>query len=213
MKDFDTLSLYQYRRLCRPLPLPTRIQVIDFVAHVSRAHSWYKHLRQQKVPFHFFLDRSAGYDKVFLPDGTVERQVRTAQGFHHSWIPTSEYRQSFGHLAFSCAQSTGAGDLIQKRGPIYSTDGLPVVWDWPRSRLIRVPTEILQCATAHLNRGFYGGHSKWQFRCALSACETMLEAVKQAPSRRTLAWPWTFRLAPFCPTRLQPPARRLSGLS
>src|SRR5690349_8829634 len=96
-------TMAAYAELVRPLPPPTQQQMQAFADFVSNAHSWYKHLLPLPpgVPMQFFLDPAAGLQLSVLPDGSVTAGPRAKPGFHYSWLPTADYRERFGHLAFS----------------------------------------------------------------------------------------------------------------
>ena len=115
------LSLAAYRACVANLERPTRAQMEAFAEFVCQAHSWYKHL-----PFYppgkslqFFLDPAAGMDLFFNASG-VDAAPRDVTGFHYSSIPTRDYRERFGCLAFSrsteaftasCAEGSAAATM------------------------------------------------------------------------------------------------------
>ena len=109
------LSLATYKELVSSLPVPTPLQMEQFAEYVSRAHSWYKHipLLPPGLPFQFYLDPGAGMELEQRPDGKLKASPRLKHGFHYSWIPTDQYRERFGDLAFS--QSSGPA--------VFSLDG------------------------------------------------------------------------------------------
>lgn len=97
----------EYVEACRVLPVPSQKQMRNFVDHVARAHSWYKHL--PLIPpgshFCFFLDPNSGCDLVIARGKTRYRQ-RRKRGFHYSDLPTRHYRKSFGYLEYSTRSGT-----------------------------------------------------------------------------------------------------------
>jgi hypothetical protein len=59
----------------------------------------------------FFLDPAAGCDRVQRQDGSWEAVTREVRGFHHAAIPTRDYRERFGLLAFANGRSLRSGSL------------------------------------------------------------------------------------------------------
>ena len=102
------LSLSEYKALARSPPVPTPLQLRHFAEFVAGAHSWYKHLPllPARAPLQFFLDPAAGMQLTQAADGSVTAALRDRQGFHYSWLPTAEYRERFGYLAFSKSSGT-----------------------------------------------------------------------------------------------------------
>ncbi len=92
------------------LPPPTEEQIVDFVAFVAGAKSWYKHLPAcpPGAPMHFYLDPNAGRDRLRRWGHQVMYRDRTeyTEQFHYSWMTTEEYRRRFGYLAFCCSEVT-----------------------------------------------------------------------------------------------------------
>jgi hypothetical protein len=144
------LSLARYVDLLAGVPLPTREQKENFVEYVSHAHSWYKHLPlcPPGVPFHFFIDKYAGWDRTTFSDGTWTFEERTEDGFHYSQIPTKSYRESFGHLGFS--SEAGSTVLLIGQWPMVvprdQTAGVP---DYD-SLMCGLPAEIMGAGMARL---------------------------------------------------------------
>jgi hypothetical protein len=99
-----------YRQRVVDLPLPTAAQIDDFVAFVSEAKSWYKHLpaRPPGSPMFFYLDPHAGQDRLRRWGHRVLYRDRTdsTQKLHYTWMTTADYRRRFGHLAFCCLHAT-----------------------------------------------------------------------------------------------------------
>jgi hypothetical protein len=85
-----------------------------FADHVSRAHSWYKHLPwfPPGKRFQLFLDPAAGMQRTVMRSGEIRysKRHRDEQRYHYSLIPTEQYLANFGHLAF--AQSVGTSVSI-----------------------------------------------------------------------------------------------------
>jgi len=137
-RRLPSLTLAQYMDAIAEVPLPTAQQREDFVEYVSHAHSWYKHLGYNLpgVPFYFFVDKYAGWDRVAFRE-------RTEQGPHYSQIPTEQYRTRFGHLAYSPDPSTtpflsGIEPVVLPRDPLRR------VWRYG------LPAEILEAGLAHV---------------------------------------------------------------
>lgn len=124
--ELPEMDLDAYRHWIREASRPTRTQIKAFVDYVAGARSWYKHLPLMRpgVPVQFYIDPYAGMDRLVLATGEIRLRERTHQigAFHYSWMPTAEYRERFGCLAFSCA----------KGSPLFTDevlDGEPVLVD------------------------------------------------------------------------------------
>lgn len=111
--SLPSMSLEDYRRQIQALPALTRAQRDAFPHFVADAHSWYKRLPLlgPGSPFVLFLDPAAGCDRVQRVDGSFEGVPREVSGFHYTAIPTKEYRESYGCLAFASGQSLRSGSL------------------------------------------------------------------------------------------------------
>lgn len=136
------LDLEAYRRLVGGLPALTRAQRDAFPDHVANAHSWYKRLPLlgRGKRFVFFLDPAAGCDRVQRSDGSWEAVLRERRGFHYSAIPTGDYRERFGHLAFASGQSLRAGSFVG--GALRVETGLGAVVLDQEGAFCFVPEEI-----------------------------------------------------------------------
>lgn len=143
------LSLDDYRALVSKLPSPTEEQMRAFATFVCGAHSWYKHLPMYPPgrPFQFFLDPGSGMDLNFN-DGRVEATPRLVKGFHYSWIPTSQYRERFGHLAFSRPGGTTVYRQTSDGTATAVSDDVPSVYDAETQSLRRIPQEVLGAGRA-----------------------------------------------------------------
>ena len=96
------LSSAEYLELVDKLPLPTDEQITRFVDYVSHARSRYKGPIEPPGGRVFcYLDRYAGYDTIRDEHGQARPESRASTGSHYSDIPTSEYRASFGCLAYT----------------------------------------------------------------------------------------------------------------
>lgn len=106
------------------------------------AHSWYKRLPLlgPGKRFVFFLDPAAGCDRRQRDDGSFEAVPREAQGFHHSAIPTREYRDRFGFLAFANGRSLQSGSFIEGTLRLESGFGAVVIDEEGACR--SVPEEV-----------------------------------------------------------------------
>lgn len=136
------LNLKAYRRLLRNQLVPTRMQRESFPFFVAKAHSWYKRIPPLSPgePFVFFLDPAAGFDRVPQPAGSWTTSVREQQGFHHAAIPTWQYRDRFGNLAFACAQSMRTGTFAS--GPLRIQTGFGACLIDEVGALRRLPVEV-----------------------------------------------------------------------
>jgi len=148
-----TLELGAYVSLVRVLPKPTSEQMATFADHLSRAHSWYKHLPwfPPGQRFQVFLDPAAGMQRTVTRSGEICYSKRDKQGHHYSWIPTEQYLSNFGHLAF--AQSAGTSvSLISTDGTRkVPSDDEALVYNPQREQLCRPPQEILDAGAAFVS--------------------------------------------------------------
>ncbi len=149
---YPRLVLDEYRALVSGLVRPARQQMEDFAQYVSNAHSWYKHLPllPPGAPFSFRLDPAAGMQRILDGNGTLRAEPLEQGAFHYSSLPTAEYRERFGYLAFSQAGGTTV-TLVAKDGTrMMPSDGTDVVLDLHLHRLVGIPIEILEAGTARL---------------------------------------------------------------
>jgi len=144
-----TLALAEYLNLLSGVPLPTAQQRSEFAEFLSTVHSWYKHLPPNLPgePFHFFIDKYAGCDRLLHENGTAVLVERGERGFHYSDLPTTEYRSRFGYLAFSC--SSGTTVFVAGWPLVYSRDKVAAV-PGDDGKMYGVPREILEVGEAHL---------------------------------------------------------------
>ena len=70
--------------------MPSPEQVQDFVDHVCRAHSWYRHLSLA----------TGGEFAFFLADGAGAGYSIEHPRLHYTWKTTDEYRARFGRLDY-----------------------------------------------------------------------------------------------------------------
>ena len=149
IRQTPTIKLTDYVALAASLPPPTQQQKENFAHFVSRAHSWYKHIPfwPPGVPFHFFIDPSAGCERRVSIFGKVKVRPRLKAGFHYSWIPTAAYRERFGYLAYSCGAGTRAFD-VQFGFLVTPADDFAGV---PKDgRLYGLPSEVRKAGSARL---------------------------------------------------------------
>jgi len=151
-KDAEVVPcpLSRYLEIIGEIPLPTLQQKENFAAFVAHAHSWHKHLPllPPGVPFHFYLDKYAGCDRV-LTEGTTTTYVeRKKQGFHYSAIPTDEYRTRFGYLAFSCNAGSSVM-LVSKRQVVVPDDKVGMISS-DDAQPCGLPLEILEAGVVQL---------------------------------------------------------------
>jgi hypothetical protein len=93
----------RYLQAVAHLPLPTAAQTADFTAHVLGARSWYKHIPRihPAARLILFLDPDAGTQLIITPNGEEIHPLLTAEDcWHHSQLPTAEYRRRFGHWSY-----------------------------------------------------------------------------------------------------------------
>jgi hypothetical protein len=131
------LTLPRYRALVNSnsLTMPTLLQMQQFAEFVSGAYSWYKHLPllPPGQPLQFFLNPAAGMQLI---------------RFHYSWLPTTEYRDRFGYLAFS-----------------RSSDDVPSVFDFTTGTAFQLPEEVVQAGRAFVSGIVHtlgADHRLWQ---------------------------------------------------
>ncbi len=151
--DRPLLTLPQYRVLVRSLPRPTLVQMQQFALFVSNAHSWYKHLPYLPPgePFQFFLDPGAGMQLTVSPQGSVEAIPRAECGFHYSWLPTAEYRDRFGYLAYSRSVGTSFSERLGDGTWRISSDTASSVYDSTTRSLCPLPEAVLTVGRAFVS--------------------------------------------------------------
>ena len=120
-----------------------------FAKFVCGAHSSYKHLPYYPPgkPLLFFVDPAAGMDLTFHTD-RVEATPRLERGFHYSWIPTHEYREKFGHLAFSRTSGTTVYRVAADCTVLAPGDDVPAIYDPVARSLRRLPAEVVAAGVA-----------------------------------------------------------------
>jgi hypothetical protein len=147
------LRLSEYRALVRSLPVPTPLQVRHFAEFVAGAHSWYKHLSLLRAnePLQFFLDPAAGMQHTHAADGSVTAAPRYARGLHYSWLPTAEYRERFGYLAFSKSSGTSVSLQSADGSRQIAADDVPCVYDPAARASYQLPEEALMAGRAFIS--------------------------------------------------------------
>lgn len=143
------MTFADYRSIVAGLPAPTAVQIENFARFVCEAHSWYKGLPLYRPGTRFcvFIDPLAGYDRVSSP-GELRFAVREKQGFHYSAIPTREYRDRFGYLAYACLAGADAGWTAANHGPAPEDEVATVANQHGRLRLL--PPEVIRAGTVRL---------------------------------------------------------------
>ena len=155
-EDRPSLGREEYEMLVAELPMPRKRQMREFAAYVASANSWHEHLPllPDGAAFRFYLDPFAGMDRVLMPDGTAVfvRRDADAHRFHPAWIPTAEYRERFGCLAFACAAGSRFVKPVKVETDDASFEGLldnnfnhAIVWV-PR-KPFGLPDPILRAGT------------------------------------------------------------------
>lgn len=161
------LTLPQYRALVTSLTMPTLLQMQQFAEFVAGAHSWYKHLPllPPGQPLQFFLDPAAGMQLVAKSGGIVEATPRIERGFHYSWLPTTEYRDRFGYLAFSRSSGTSVSLLLRDGSQLIESDDVASVFDFTIRTACQLPEEVIQAGGAFISGIVHtlgADHRLWQ---------------------------------------------------
>ena len=151
--DKPLLTLPQYRVLVRSLPRPTLVQMQQFALLVSHAHSWYKRLPYLPpgAPFQFFLDPGAGMKLTVRPQGSVDARPHAKCGFHYSGLPTAEYRDQFGYLAYSWIADTSFAQRFGDGPRRIRSDTAPFVYDVSTQSLCPLPAPVLEAGRAFVS--------------------------------------------------------------
>jgi hypothetical protein len=144
--------LQEYVSLFRAFPKPTIDQMWAFAHHVSRAHSWYKHLPllPPGSPFSFFCDPGAGMQRTIERDGSIQVLERHERGFHYSWLPTPEYRTKFSCLAFARPRGTSVS-LMQGGRHLVPSDNSARFYHPGKAQIMTVPTFIVRLGTSYVS--------------------------------------------------------------
>jgi hypothetical protein len=150
-------AVAQYLALTRELPRPTPSQMEAFALHVSGAHSWYKHLPWYPPgkPFYIYLDPAAGMERRRSESGDWVVSDRQVRGFHYSWLPTADYLDQFGHLAFAQAHATVVSLRLSDGTRVAPSDDSPTYHDPLNGQLRPVPEPILAAGTAMVSAIIY----------------------------------------------------------
>lgn len=161
------LSLADYRACIATLDRPTATQMEEFAEFVCQAHSWYKHLPfyPPGKPMQFFLDPAAGMDLLFH-GGAVDAVAREVTGFHYASIPTCEYRQRFGFLAFSRSNGTTVYKMASDGTVLAPADDAPAIHDVTTHALRPLPAEVVEAGMAPISGLVHRAscHAAWVLR-------------------------------------------------
>jgi hypothetical protein len=142
----------RYRRITSRLPRPTPEQIDAFVAYVSDAHSWYKHLPWRRcVPFVVYLDPGAGRDRVVGADGRLSVARREVRGFHHSALATDIWRERFGHLNYAQSNATQGVTLAEGGVSRSMGDNSALIFDPADDAVLPLPPQALQIGEVRLS--------------------------------------------------------------
>lgn len=168
------LTLPQYRVLVKSLPRPSLLQMQQFAKFVSNAHSWYKHLPYLPPgePFEFFLDPGAGMQLAVTRQGSVDAIPRTKCGFHYSWLPTAEYRDRFGYLAYSRSAGSTFSQLLKDGTCLISSDIGSAVYDPTAHSLLQLPAKVRNAGRAFVSGVAHTGGTDprlWQWMAEANA--------------------------------------------
>jgi hypothetical protein len=150
-------QINEYVELVKALPKPTCNQMRAFAHHVSKAHSWYKHLPSppEKAPLYFYLDPGAGMHRQ-LVNGSMQTIVSDKRGYHYSILPTHEHREKFGYLAF--ARSCGPSVLKDVPGSwSVPSDETATFYHPERARIYPIPRVLLVLGTCYVDRLLHPG--------------------------------------------------------
>lgn len=121
--ELKRCALSEYQQIVGMLPRPTDAQIDNYVEYVSGAHSWYKHLPffPPGLPYFFYLDPTAGCDRVVHASGGISVRERTAESSrgHYNLRTTGVYRNDYGHLAYggyigACAEAESDGSILDR---------------------------------------------------------------------------------------------------
>ena len=101
----------------------------------------------------FYLDPGAGTQRIVNIFGRVREAERLERGFHYSSLPTTDYRNRFGHAAFAAAAGTSVSLLSIGGSRQVPSDDLPVIFDPDRAELVGLPSEVLESRNRLRERG------------------------------------------------------------
>jgi hypothetical protein len=146
-------ELKDYVAVCQSLRPPRPDQMWAFARHVSGAHSWYKHLPWYPpgVPFYFYVDPAAGMQRAVGADGSMQIFARAKPGFHYSWLPTAQYHEKFGHLAFAQSRGTSVSMVLQNGVRLIPADDVPSFCHPELARIRPIPKVILALGTSYVS--------------------------------------------------------------
>jgi hypothetical protein len=125
----------------------------QFAVFVSNAHSWYRDLPYLPpgLPFYFFLDPAAGMQLAVSPQDSVDAIHRSEGGFHYSWLPTDEYRNRFGYLAYSRITGMNFSSRSDDGTWLISSDVGSRIYDPASHRLFQLPTQVRRVGRAFVS--------------------------------------------------------------
>lgn len=162
----------RYRELIASLPLPTAEQTEGFAVYMVGAHSWYKmKCDPPGETFAFYLDPNAGRTLARTTPGRAEYRDRVDGHdlLHHSSMPTTEYRERFGHWDYA---SLGPRPVVDDEllGPPFGHVRAP------EGGTIAISPELLAAGTvsltAYVHSMFVPGYVQYaasMFRAAFEA--------------------------------------------
>ena len=85
------------------------------------------------------------------PQGSVEAISRAECGFHYSWLPTAEYRDRFGYLAYSRSVGTSFSERLGDGTRLISSDVGSSVYDSSTRRLCPLPAPVFEAGRAFVS--------------------------------------------------------------
>ena len=130
------------------------------------------HIFPLASPFQFFLDPGAGTQRTISPQGSVNAILRTERGQHYSWLPTAEYQERFGYLAYSRSVGTASHVLSDDGTVLTESDVAPCVYDFIAHRLVQVPAKVLKAGRAFVSGVAHTGGTDervWQWMVEANA--------------------------------------------
>jgi hypothetical protein len=166
------VPLIEYRKMAGRLPPPSSEQIRAFARFVACAKSWYKHLPflPPGAAFRFFVDPWAGMDRMRTRDGGIIFGERTRETFrfHYTWMPSAEYRERFGRLAFACESATSLyipvschkDDGTDAKGLLDNNPDRAVI-AVPGYGEYQLPQEVLDAGTAWLTGAIHPLTATW----------------------------------------------------
>jgi hypothetical protein len=149
----------------------------QFAVFVSNAHSWYRDLPYLPpgLPFYFFLDPAAGMQLAVSAQDSVDAIHRSERGVHYSWLPTAEYRDRFGYLAYSRITGTNFSSLSDDGTWLISSDIGSRIYDPTLHRLFQLPTQVRRVGRAFVSAVAHTGGTDYRSWLGMVRMNTPLD--------------------------------------